>query len=689
MENKTDKKRRKAAAELTSVLCNNASFSFVKIGDRELSWLLLLQSNQEAHYYSYYPQTGFTCEAVHGVAGLEICHYKRFIESLEKCSFLDLGNNVPFIRENLYKLKINRNPNLLTNDSPDTANIMFEWTFFEMKKYVADHRCLFASAEAALQRELLSDYRYRKIASSFWPDTERIWFHQIRDDGRYYSENLDLIKEDLREDILKNKIDTIFISLATGAKILCYELAKEMEIRAVDFGSMLRGLTNSGTPGYQTARAAHNPFFFRVPFDVYMDALEKAHPNLPFPCIISKAIAQLLLELQKRSFFVFNTAYGYTGGQVVLSGTNLSNFRDSLRSFRRRYLFRVKQDSELRELYKKFDFWCLKIGIGFRGKIFLLSVKIKGQFRRLGRRLRLGPLYMKFNQTFEHGLMVAYYRDIVRKRILDTPPVTSTTSNTCEIHVLTSSNDWLGMLWMLKSFYYFSGCDYSLCIHDDGTLTPQVILQLSIVFPNARIISRKEADRKLLDLLNRYPRCQNFRSTNVRALKVFDFVAYLKSEKMIILDTDILFFSKPARLIEATENQELRCNMLNRDWSYGYSIDLEKTKNLLNFNLEPFINSGLGLIHKTSMPFPWVEDFLSLPDIMSHSHRIEQTIIALCSCKFGFMMLAEEYNVYLGKLLPGAPSRHYTGPVRHLMYSEGMRVLTKNGFLKQILIRKK
>jgi hypothetical protein len=43
-------------------------------------------------------------------------------------------------------------------------------------------------------------------------------------------------------------------------------------------------------------------------------------------------------------------------------------------------------------------------------------------------------------------------------------------------------------------------------------------------------------------------------------------------------------------------------------------------------------------------------------------------------------MLPPEYDVRLDAPMPGAPSRHYTGPIRHLMYREGMSRLVKNGF---------
>ena len=103
-----------------------------------------------------------------------------------------------------------------------------------------------------------------------------------------------------------------------------------------------------------------------------------------------------------------------------------------------------------------------------------------------------------------------------------------------------------------------------------------------------------------------------------------------------------------------------------------------------DFDLQPRINSGLGLIQHSSLRYDWIEDFLALPGILSHPHRIEQTLFALCSSRFGFEMLPAEYDVHDGPMKSGVPCRHYTGPMRHLMYGEGMRQLTRSGFLRDL-----
>lgn len=292
--------------------------------------------------------------------------------------------------------------------------------------------------------------------------------------------------------------------------------------------------------------------------------------------------------------------------------------------------------------------------------------------------LTAGRLVYLLKLKFGHGLQVAWYRDAVRPQILATPPI-RTPDRTCEVHVLTSQGDWLNLIWALKSFYLHSGRRFTLCIHDDGTLRDLARTELRAAFPDARLISREEADSRVNPLLAGFPRSREFRATNTLALKVFDFRAFLDAARMMIFDSDILFFAAPMELLRILETSDR--NSLNRDWRAGYTLDPAAIPSALNFKLPELINSGLGLIHKESIRYEWIEEFLTLPGILSHPHQIEQTLIALCSAKFGFTMLPAEYDIHLGPRRPGVPCRHYTGPIRHLMYSEGVRALAADGIL--------
>jgi hypothetical protein len=298
--------------------------------------------------------------------------------------------------------------------------------------------------------------------------------------------------------------------------------------------------------------------------------------------------------------------------------------------------------------------------------------------------MSIGSIIYQLQQKYQHGFITAYYRDSVRKRILNSQPIPNTSDRVCEIHVLTSAQDWLNLVWTLKSFYHFSQRQYSLCIHDDGTLSQDNIATFKYHFPNARIIDRKQAEENVLPLLSSYPRCLEFRKTNHLSPKVFDFALYLQSDRLLLLDSDILFFKEPTELLNRIENPDYQLNTLNADVDSAYTVGPEMVKTNIGFDLAARVNSGLGLIHKNSLNLNWIEEFLDLPNIIGHFWRIEQTIYALCSSRFGVELLPPAYDVHLEGSINGSPSRHYVGKIRHLMYSEGIRHLVQNGFLKEL-----
>ena len=299
-------------------------------------------------------------------------------------------------------------------------------------------------------------------------------------------------------------------------------------------------------------------------------------------------------------------------------------------------------------------------------------------------KLAPGALWLRFQQKFGHGLRVAWYRDVVRPRILSTPPVEQTTDMRCEIHVFTSTGDWLNLVWALKSFYLASGRRYALCIHEDGSLAEAELAVLGKHFPAARVIRRAEADAKLAEVLRGFPRSLAFRNTNLLAPKVFDFIAYLQSERMGLFDSDLLFFAEPIVYLQRVEDPAYRRNTFNADCADTYTVEPDAVRARFGHQLLPRVNSGFGLVQRNSIRWEWTEEFLAMPGILDgRLWRIEQTIFALCSSRYGAELLPDEYTLRMEAGIGKRCFRHYVGAIRHLMYEEGMARLARDGLLDQ------
>ncbi len=289
----------------------------------------------------------------------------------------------------------------------------------------------------------------------------------------------------------------------------------------------------------------------------------------------------------------------------------------------------------------------------------------------------LGRLLYRFNAKFGHGLYTAWQRDVTRWKILDTAPVSGLNDGTCEIHVLTCERDWLDLIWSLKSFFAVCEQRYRLCIHDDGSVSADGLSALRQHFPDARIIGRPEADEYVeTGALRDHSRCRVLRQTNVLSLKVFDFAAYLRAPRLLLLDSDILFFNRANVLLERISDSQYHLNSLNRDWGIGYTLEPADVQPMLAFKFQSDINSGLGLMHRESYQLDWFEEWLAIPGILGHPHRIEQTLVGLACSRFGHEFLPPEYDVQLQKTRQAQVVKHYTGPIRHLLYREGLARVT-------------
>lgn len=287
----------------------------------------------------------------------------------------------------------------------------------------------------------------------------------------------------------------------------------------------------------------------------------------------------------------------------------------------------------------------------------------------------LGRLKLAAKRAINFDPKLVYARDHVRPRILKSASVAGTRDTIAELHVLTSSKDWLNLLWSLKSFYHFVDEPYALAIHGDDSLPSEAVAAFQEHFPDARVIQQSTARDEVLASLDEYPRCKKFRETNTLSIKVFDFLHYLSSDKMILFDSDLLFFDKPMAFLDHLQSNGAKANAFNRDVGTAYAIDKSQIEQAGHIIADE-VNSGFGVVHKESMPLDWLEEFLSIPGLIDgHFWRIEQTLYALCASRFGVELLPDDYRVFLEGPVGDRPFRHYVGAVRNQMYTEGMRKL--------------
>ena len=120
-----------------------------------------------------------------------------------------------------------------------------------------------------------------------------------------------------------------------------------------------------------------------------------------------------------------------------------------------------------------------------------------------------------------------------------------------ELHTLTGHDHLYMYMTMLKSFLRFHD-DIAVVAHDgDNTITERRQGSAeSSISKVLKSVDKETADKAMLKALAAYPRCLKYRSRIVNAVELLDFNVLAQREKLILVNSDVLFLEKPQRLVD-------------------------------------------------------------------------------------------------------------------------------------------
>lgn len=130
--------------------------------------------------------------------------------------------------------------------------------------------------------------------------------------------------------------------------------------------------------------------------------------------------------------------------------------------------------------------------------------------------------------------------------IRSTPPVACDVDADVEAHVLVCQRD-LNMCLLAAKSFLVQAPKVALVVHEDGTLDASGRELLARHLPGARVISRQEADRSLVQHLP--ARVAEARSKSAWLMKVFDFIHFNAGRRSILLDSDLVFRAAPDEVV--------------------------------------------------------------------------------------------------------------------------------------------
>ena len=202
---------------------------------------------------------------------------------------------------------------------------------------------------------------------------------------------------------------------------------------------------------------------------------------------------------------------------------------------------------------------------------------------------------------------------ILISNISKTPVVSCVLHGRPEIHSLVSHRHVYNYILEIKSFLRFYN-DVTVIVHDGGdddSLTKKDKRTLTKHIKNITIIDRDYADVKINKVLDHYPNCRRYRDEYVSALQLFDYMLLCESEKIVSLDSDLLFFKKPDILIDWLHD--------GKKTVYFWEEEPHGTREFLaKINMADCfagVNIGLLCFYKETMNLDLIENILSKPEI--------------------------------------------------------------------------
>lgn len=196
------------------------------------------------------------------------------------------------------------------------------------------------------------------------------------------------------------------------------------------------------------------------------------------------------------------------------------------------------------------------------------------------------------------------------EKVKSTQTIESSEKGELEIHTLTSHKHLYFYLWSIKSFFWVSNFIPKIVVHDDGTLSNEDLKLLISQINGVEVITKMEADKQILPLLIDYPSCYKYRSEQPFAKKVFDVFLLTNSRKIMILDSDIIFFRKPTEIVDWVSNKDSK--MLYNWDPFDTEVSMHRRlERDLGVKYPAGYNSGLQCLIKDIFDIDFLEQYLS------------------------------------------------------------------------------
>lgn len=253
-----------------------------------------------------------------------------------------------------------------------------------------------------------------------------------------------------------------------------------------------------------------------------------------------------------------------------------------------------------------------------------------------------------------------------------------------EIHVLCQKKDSEMLAWSLFSFINESGVCPKIIVHDDGSFDQTAIKKLERKFPELTVLPLKKADELINTFTGLTPKLLEFREHGHKLIyKLVDIFLLSQSGKVMVLDSDVLFFGYPNEILEFISGAG-NCDSLisKHDGIYNLKMsdDYLKKYNILKNNAD-CMNSGIIVYNKGVIGIAKLLEYFENTQRKPGDYFVEMSGWGCLIAQTKFKFLPPDRYYIKGKSNQNTIAKHFTNPRRHEFYIYGIDRV-KRGLLK-------
>lgn len=282
-------------------------------------------------------------------------------------------------------------------------------------------------------------------------------------------------------------------------------------------------------------------------------------------------------------------------------------------------------------------------------------------------------------KNFDEDLINSWQTEKVKKKILSTAPVLCKGNYAVEIMSVTSHEDFWRLILGIKSFFQFSRLTCIVSIVDDGTLFEEDKKILRDHLKKSKIITHERIEEDLKTLKEKI--FFKYKNSPYLLKKICGYL-YSSKNKIIFLDSDVIFFKYPEELVSWIKSS-LDCFFI-KDYQNAYLLSNLESIALFGVKQYPRVNSGVLGIKKKLIDYAVLVKLIKFYDKngffrgpMFQSYFA--VIFSLFKNKIHIVELTEKYLVPKeGKELDydKVVCVHYVNPLRS-EYNKGAQVVLR------------